>query len=251
MKKRISIVIGMLLCFGLVSCGKKVAQKTLVILFDLSESTNKDRARGNYLNGLKVILSKVNHGDVIVGDRILESSVAQSILPINESVPPFTSSTDNPFFVKKEKTKADEELNKTKEKIYKTAESLLLRKDLKRKVMKTDILSSLFIAEQVFKTYKNEKNILVIFSDMIEESGDYNFAKETLSEKRIQEIISKEKGKKRIPDLAGVKVYITGATATTSDKFFAVQNFWFIYFKECGATLAKENYGSALLSFKE
>ena len=102
-----------------------------------------------------------------------------------------------------------------------------------------------------WKTYKNEKNILVIFSDMIEESGDYNFAKETLSEKRIQEIISKEKGKKRIPDLAGVKVYITGATATTSDKFFAVQNFWFIYFKECGATLAKENYGSALLSFKE
>ncbi len=251
MKKTISIIIVILLCFGLVSCDKKVAHKTVVILFDLSESTNKDGKRENYLNGLKVILSKANHGDVIVGDRILESSVAQSTLPINESVPSFTSSNDNPFFVKKEKAKADEELNKTKEKIYKTAESFLLRDDLRRKVLKTDILSSLYIAEKVFKTYKNEKKILMIFSDMIVESSDYDFTEETLSEKRIEEIISKEKGKKRIPDLAGVKVYIAGATATTSDKFFAIQNFWLSYFKECGAILLKENYGAALVNFNE
>ncbi len=63
--------------------------------------------------------------------------------------------------------------------------------------MKTDILSSLHVAERVFKQYKNKKNILVIFSDMIEESDDYNFKNVQKTKKRIEEIIRKEKKKNK------------------------------------------------------
>ena len=65
----------------------------------------------------------------------------------------------------------------------------------------------------------------------------------------VANLMKRKKG--RLPDLAGVKIYITGATAGTPDKFFAVQNFWLMYFKECGASLSKENYGATLLNFDE
>jgi lysophospholipase L1-like esterase len=86
---------------------------------------------------------------------------------------------------------------------------------------------------------------------MIEDSSEYNFEKERLSDKRIAEIIAAERVKKRLPDLKGVKVYVTGAKAPTREQFYNIQNFWLRYFKECGAELPKENYGSALLSFDE
>ncbi len=129
------------------------------------------------------------------------------------------------------------------------AETIILRQDVK--VGYTDILSSLHIAERVFKNYKRDKNILIIMSDMIEESKDYNFARKNLNKKRTGEIIAKEKGANRIPDLKNVRVYVTGATAENRDKFFSIQNFWLRYFEECGANLSKERYGSALLNFNE
>lgn len=249
MNNLLSIRILIVLCLVLVSCRNEESQKTVISLFDQSDSTNKDTIKKNYLNGFKAILSKVNSGDVVVVGSILESSFSTPGLPVNELIPPFIPSSDNPFFLKREKNEADEALTKTKEKIYITAEKLLLRQDLKRKVLKTGILSSLHVADKIFKTYKNSEGVLVIFSDMIEDSDEYNFEKEILSTRRIEEIISKEKSAKRIPELTGVKVYIAGATASKREQFFARQNFWLMYFKECGATLLSENYGPTLIKF--
>jgi hypothetical protein len=44
---------------------------------------------------------------------------------------------------------------------------------------------------------------------------------------------------------------VIGAKAPSREKYHTIQNFWLRYFKECGANLSKENYGSALLSFNE
>jgi hypothetical protein len=230
------------------SCSKKIPPKTVVVLFDLSESVNKEEVIKSDQDGFQKILAKVNQGDIVVGERILESSLAQSTLPINRKIPPFVSSNDNPLLVKKEKKIADEELNKMKEEIYRDVETLLLRKNLKRKILKTDILSSLHIVERVFKAYENERNILVIFSDMIEDSDNYNFEKEMLLPERIEAILSKEKKQGRMPDLTGVKVYIVGARSHNTNQFFSIQNFWLAYFKDCGADV--KNYG-ALIDFNE
>ena len=86
---------------------------------------------------------------------------------------------------------------------------------------------------------------------MIEDSSDYDFSKERLSEKRISQIIEVEKSKNRLPDLKSVKVYVAGARAPKSEQFSNIRNFWMRYFKECGAICPKENYGSALLTFNE
>jgi len=251
MNKVKSIVnILLFLCLSLLSCGKKDSYKTIVVLFDLTESTNRKQFIQNYLDGFKIVLSKVNHGDVIACLSILESSFSEPTIPINEKIPPFIPSSDNPLIVKKEREEADKRLDKKKEEIYTKAERLVSRVDLGRKVLRTDILSSLHIAAVIFKNHYNEKNILVIFSDMIQESSEYNFRTEDLSERRIEEIISKERRMNRIPDLKGVKVYVAGATAPTNEQFFNIRNFWMKYFKECGAILLEENYGPTLINFE-
>ncbi len=105
MSRGITVIIITIFCLNLISCTKSSLAKTIVILIDLSESTNKPETRNNYLRGLKLIIDKINHGDILIIDRILESSITQSTLPINEQLPSFVPSSDNPFFVKKERKK--------------------------------------------------------------------------------------------------------------------------------------------------
>ena len=115
---------------------------------------------------------------------------------------------------------------------------------------KTDIMSSLLLAEKIFKNYTASKTTLVIFSDMMENSKSYDFYKEKLSDSRIEAILKKEKSSSKTPDLKSVRVYIVAATSEKSDKFLMLQNFWLKYFAATGADLAKENYGSMLLKIE-
>jgi len=218
--------------------------KVVFVLFDISGSTKKEETRKQYVKDFKVILNSLNPGDIIVVDMITESSVTKSN-PYSKELEKLSFLEGGPLKARILRKKND----KKKADVLEYVKEQILRKD--RKVLYTDILSSLNIAERVFKSYEKDKYVLVIMSDMIEESRDYNFTKDNLSEKRIEEIITREKAKNRIPDLADVKVYVSGATASNSDRFFAIQNFWLRYFKECGANLSKENYGSVLLNFDE
>lgn len=219
--------------------------KAVFVLFDISDSTKKESIRQRYLEDFKLVLEKINPGDAIAADKIVDQSITKSTLPVKEEFKKLSFFEGGPLKEKKLRLKQSEK----KEQIIKTTEEIILKQNIK--IASTDILSSLHVAERVFKGFKRDKYILVIMSDMIEESKDYNFARENLSEKRISEIIAKEKKKHMLPDLINVKVYVTGATAENRDRFFAIQNFWMRYFKECGASLSKENYGNSLLNFNE
>lgn len=217
--------------------------KVVFVLFDITDSTKKERQK--YNDEFYSILKTIQPGDVIAADKISEDSISKSAVPVNEEFEKLSFLDDTAFNRKKLFKKQSGQ----KAKITKTVEEILFGQNYK--VKSTDILSSLHIAERVFQKYRKDKYVLVIMSDMIEESRDYNFVSDRLTDRRINEIISLEKSKKRMPDLSGVKVYVTGATAINRDDFFAVQNFWLRYFKECGASFAKEDYGSALIRFDE
>lgn len=263
MKTPLFILICLFISISLVSCeklqteDKKALKKTVVVLCDLSESTRE--LKNLYLDSIKKVISSIGHGDVIVVAKITEASIAEADMPIKEVFPEFVAKdnmgnpTDNKFLVNQAKEEADKELSLKKEKIIKDARDLLIDNnvDSHKKIIRTDILSSLHVAEKVFKNYNHNKLILVILSDMIEDSSEYNFEKENLTDMKIEEIIKKEKTKNKIPDIKGVKVYVVAAGSGNSERFFKIQNFWLRYFKECGATLFKENYGSALIQFNE
>ena len=221
--------------------------KVIVVLADMSESTNKPEVRAKYLNSFRAILKETTHGDAIVVGLITEKSAMELSQPIQEEFPQFKPKMDTKIWRNAELKKADQELDIRKAAILDTMDKVV--HDSSRKIIRTSVLSSLQVAERIFENYSQPRRFLVIFSDMLEDSDHYNFEKEKLTESRIGEIISKEKSANRIPGLKGVQVYVFGAFAPSLDQFYVAETFWMRYFKECGASLQKKDYGSPRFKF--
>lgn len=232
------------------SCKKKEPpkeqSKTVAVLVDNSESAKN--ARQDYTDLFNKILLKIGPGDHLFVWKITELSEMECRPLIDENFPcPETAA--NEFYQKQENVRTKKAIEeKTKQIKGKIEDFLSLREQLS---MRTAILGSLQVAEMVFKTDKKDKLVLIILSDMIEDSSEYNFEKDVLTKKRIDEIVAAQKTRGRLPGLNGVKVYVVGAKSNNREQFYNIQNFWLRYFKECGADLSKENYGSALLNFNE
>ncbi|MEW6213987.1 MAG: hypothetical protein AB1478_02090 [Nitrospirota bacterium] len=244
------IVLIATISLSFLSCQKseppKEYSKTVFVLVDYSESARN--ARQDYMDAFKKLISRINIGDHLFVWKITELSEME-IKPLIDEDFPFPPPSPNEFYRKQAIAKAEKELKEKLKDIEKKVQSFLNSEE--QLAIRTAILGSLQVAEKVFTKDRRDKSILVIMSDMIEDSSEYNFEREKLSDKRIAEIIATEKAKKRLPVLNGIKVYVTGARIPNREKFYNIQNFWLRYFKECGANLSKENYGSALLNFDE
>jgi hypothetical protein len=232
---------------------KETPTKTVVLLCDFSESTKGVKTL--YTETFEKILPSIKLGDAIIIAKITDSSITEPEIPLKESFTKIirNSLTDNTI------KKAKEEKDENKKLEDKKVEMLAKAKEIlnpavvsKEKILKTDIMSSLLVAENIFNNFHCDKNVLLICSDMLEDSSRYNFEKNKLDDQRIQEIISKEKSEGRLPNLKDTRVYVIAAGMKNSDKFLAVQNFWMKYFNEgVGAQLLKEHYNGTLISFEE
>src|SRR5438445_12498826 len=114
----------------------------------------------------------------------------------------------------------------------------------KRAAPATDVIDAMQLAERVFSTYEGNQKLLVVFSDMIEESRRYNFATEKLTASRIGQIIANEQEAGCLPDLEGAEARIVGAGETTSgglpaDKLLKIRDCCSQYFQPTEATLPK------------
>jgi hypothetical protein len=225
--------------------------KVVMALFDLSQSTQNSAMRQKYYESFQRILEKVGGGDILVADLITDDPLSQSSFPINETLAAFDPGTDNELLVRKKRGAFDKQLKEQRERLAAQVQTLL--NDQNRKINKTRILDAMRLAERVFKTYQRPKKVLVIFSDMIEDSDRRNFQTQPPGEADITQLLDREKKAGTWPDLTGVKVYVIGAAGSqgSSAAYTAIENFWLQYFKQTGADLVKERYGAALLAFNE
>jgi len=241
---RLFILISCVFSLLFAGCGlKKQEEKCIFVLFDISGSTLPSRPQ--YYQDFQKVLDKIKGGDRLVADLITENPLSQSIFPINEKIPKYS------IFFPGGPDEYSTRTTQQKTNILNEAKRLVFNSTGRQK---TKILDSLRLAERVFKTYKEPKEELIFFSDMVEESEYYDFTTMRLSDKEIEQIIEKEK-KKGLPNLSGAKVYVAGATHSISGgmstaRILTIQNFWLRYFKECGADLTKERYGSCLLEYE-
>jgi hypothetical protein len=228
-------------------CDKKpeAPTKLVVILYDISGSTAQQPVRTAYLENSRPIFSRINHGDALYAALISHRSLAQLMFLVSYSAPPFVPKTDNPLYREAEKKKADLDLQAKKDSLLEVVRSVLFDTTI---IPRTEIMDALQVAARVFRSVPRQKNVLVVMSDMIEDSRQYNFDREKLTPGRITEIIHNEQDAQRLPDLRDVKVYIVGATANTQ-RYYQIRDFWSQYFAACGATLV--DYGAALVDFKE
>ena len=247
MKKNSIIYCLLLLC---ISCTKKSAEpvKTVVIFYDLSSSATNG-SREAYLVETKKIIADLEPGDILIAQAITDKSIREKAEICNIQLPIENITSTNKFKKEGQKAEAkkifDAALADGENKIKAALNNPALVFE------STDILSATQLAENIFKNYPGDKNVLVIMSDMIESSSAYNFYKEDLTEKRAETIISKIRNEKALPVLDKTCVYVCGADAANNTNFANIQQFWISYFTATGATCAKEHYGASLLKFDE
>jgi len=222
------------------------APKVVCVLLDISESTNSPGLRKAYHDDFRLVLSAMQRKDVLAAAVITEKSIGETSLPVEFQFPDFVP-TGNPLYKEARERRAQKELQESKDSLLTVVDTVLLHPP--RKVMRTDIFSSLGVAERIFKEHPLPRKRLVMISDMIEDYGEYNFELEELTPQRIRQIIKNEERMRRLPDLTGVDVYVMGAISGRPEKFYAIRDFWTQYFQRCGARVV--GYGATSVTFNE
>jgi hypothetical protein len=233
----------LLLAAAACGSGSAAQARVAVALFDLSGSTNVEAIKQQYIKDFIKVLDAVSTGGVLAADIIDDNPLAHSTYPINESFDRYDPLKENRLDYQRR-------IRQKREAVVKQAEAVVQRRRAGSRG--TNVLDGLQLAERVFSSYAGQERLLVVFSDMIEQSKRYDFSGENLTASRISQIIARERSAGRLPDLRGVEVCVVGAGASktgglSTERLLAIREFWLQYFKAAGANLPKERYGSALL----
>ena len=241
------ILMGTLLLGNLWTGGTEVFAKSensvqpprLVVIFvDMSASADQAR-RTVCKEAFEKIYQNLRQGDRVVVGTITSQSYIDFKPTVDEEIPKKTV-WDN-------RLQFEKALANAKDKIRREVNKLLSQK---QGTLLTEVLDSLNIADIVFHDEKERQKLLVILSDMIEDSKEGKFDKDKITDEYINHVIRSRQKNKLVPNLAGVKVYVAGASAADSDKFRAIQTFWAHYFNESGADFSPHRYGHSLINFE-
>jgi len=110
----------------------------------------------------------------------------------------------------------------------------------------TDIFSSLLLAQKLFYD-ETRRKVLVLMSDMIEDSPPYNFEKVSWSPATTEKTLSELDAKGLVPKLSGVCIYVSGASAPSAELAENIARFWHAYFRRTGADMDPSRYAHVLL----
>ena len=217
----------------------KKPPRVLAIFVDMSGSTNKAR-RTVYRNAFEMIIEALQDGDRIVIGTITGRSYIDFKPAVDAEIPKQSIWVNRITY---EQNRA-----KVTKKIRRAVDYLL---SAKRGTPHTEIINSLNIADKIFHNEKERQKLLIILSDMIQDSREYNFERVKVTNAYATRIIKDRKKKKLIPNLRTVKVYVAGASASTSKKFRSIEKFWTRYFAATGADFSLHRYGHSLLEFEK
>ena len=212
--------------------------RLMVIFVDMSASADQLR-RTVCKDAFEKIYRSLRQGDRVVVGTITSQSYIEFKPTVDEEIPKKTVWDNRLQYEKK--------LTDTKEKIRREVNKLLSQK---QGTPLTEILDSLNIADTIFHDETERQKVLVLLSDMIQDSKEYKFDKDKITDEYINNIIHYRQKNKLMPNLANAKVYVAGASAADSEKFRSVQAFWARYFTESGADFSPHRYGHSLINFE-
>ena len=110
----------------------------------------------------------------------------------------------------------------------------------------TDIFSSLALAEKYLDGDPRHK-VLVLMSDMVEDNPPYKFDAMRWREGEADALLTELAAKRLIPNLSGVCVYVSGASARSAALAGQIGRFWEGYFTRAGADFDPNRYAHVLL----
>jgi hypothetical protein len=212
--------------------------RVIAVFVDMSGSTNQAR-RTVYQNAFEKIYQNLQQGDRIIVGTITGRSYIDFKPVVDADIPKQSIWVNRISF--------EQNLAKTKKDIKEEVDNLLSQK---HGTPRTEIINSLNIADKIFHNEKRQK-ILILLSDMVQDSKEYNFDKVKVTDRYISQIIEVRQKQNLIPKLNNVKVYVAGASAADSKKFRAIERFWSKYFAVCGANFSSHRYGHSLIEFEK
>lgn len=217
---------------------EKKGPRVIVVFVDMSGSTNQAR-RTVYRSAFEKIYENLQQGDRVIVGTITGRSYIDFKPVVDAEIPEQSIWVNRIAF--------EQNLSQTKKEIKDGVEKLLA---LKRGSPRTEIINSLNIADNIFHNEQRQK-ILIILSDMVQDSKEYNFDRVKITDAYITKIIKDRRKKNLIPKLNDVKVYVAGASADDSKKFRSIELFWTRYFAACGADFSSHRYGHSLIEFEK
>jgi hypothetical protein len=215
----------------------KKQPRVMAVFVDMSGSTNQAR-RTVYRNAFEKIYQNLQQGDRIIVGTITGRSYIDYKPAVDAEIPKQSIWVNRITY--------EQNLAKTKKDIQTAVEKLL---SAKRGTPRTEIINSLNIADKIFHNEKRQK-LLIILSDMIQDSKEYNFDRVKVTDAYTTNIIRNREKENLIPNLETVKVYVAGASASDSKKFRSIEKFWNRYFAAAGADFSLHRYGHSLLEFE-
>jgi hypothetical protein len=101
----------------------------------------------------------------------------------------------------------------------------------------TDVAGALMVASDLFRTSPARRNVLVVFSDMQNDTPALDLEHARMVSTSFA--MKKAEKERLLPDLRGVEVYILGVDGAGKDMGFwqTLRDFWTVYFKRTGADL--------------
>src|SRR5438309_5325217 len=220
---------------------------TAVIIFLDFSGSIKSGERALYQREIETqILPSLSAGDRLlmapIHDKTLTEfrPLVQVILPAK---PEFSGWRDNVLTYKRRVKEVEAQVLDLKAKVKTEVADVLGRR---YSSPYTDIFSSLLIAQKLFHNEARRK-VLVLMSDMIEDYPPYRFEKIDWSTTTVQQILSKLDAKGQIPNLSGVCIYVSGASAQSAEMAENIGHFWQAYFQRTQADMDPSRYAHVLL----
>lgn len=217
-----------------------------VVFIDFSSSVQGED-RGLFQQELTVRVIPT----LVPGDRILIAPITDKTFTkfrplIDETLPAmpdFNGWSDNRLQhqsqVKEVETQIPEIKNRLKEEVV-----AIFSK--KRSSRQTDIFSSLTLAQKLFHDVSRRK-VLILMSDMIEDYPPYRFDRVSWTSEKTQSLLDELRASGSIPDLSGVCIYVSGASASSPDLAKNIGSFWDAYFEQANADTHPSRYAHVLL----
>ena len=227
------------------------APASYVVVCDVTQSTRD--SRDEYVEGLARVLEGVRHGDRIIVMSAEDSSVQNSELWAEETLPrlEFTPSpapdTDNQLLLdawqreqEQRYTEGLEEFAAAHDLAAWREETLARLEDkvLGRVASGTDLAGALYLAGQLLDSSSAPQDRrLVMFTDGLIQTSAADWRNGRVTASDVKELVKQARSDGSLPDLKGVAVTLIGARADDEARLAALRGAWSDYVAACGGEL--------------
>jgi hypothetical protein len=218
----------------------------VVVFIDFSQSVGSEDLAGFRREIDQDILPSLAAGDRLLIAPIHDRTLTDFRPLLDANLPPkprFSGWLDNVMKFNRQTKEVESRVTHVKDKVAADVARVFAKG---RSSPYTDVLSSMLIAQKLFHDETRQK-VLIIMSDMIEDSPAYRFDQISWSPATIEKMLGEMEAKSLIPKLPGVCIYVSGASAGSAAMAEHIGRFWQAYFRRTGADMDPARYSHVLL----